>query len=289
MKQWNFLQVSIHPRDLDRASGLLWNLGTQGIEEKYLKSSKVRITAYFDAASNIQALTQRFRFQCESLSLPLHSICSKTEMEKDWFRKWREQLKSFAVGQRFHLVPYQEPTDPIPKERVPIWLEPGMAFGTGTHETTQLCLEAIEQYLVPKRALLDIGTGSGILAIGATKLGARRVVACDVDPVAIRIARANATINRCASKIRFVLGEVTQIGHSRFDFLVANLTLEIIEESLLQMQKRLRPGGWLILSGLLNRQFSRLNSRLRETSLVFHERKNKGEWICLVLRQEQGV
>src|SRR2546430_9242266 len=89
MKQWNFLQVSIHLRDLDRASGLLWNLGTQGIEEHHLKTSKVRIRAYFDAASDIRALTQKFKFQCASASLPLHSISSKTEIERDWFKKWR--------------------------------------------------------------------------------------------------------------------------------------------------------------------------------------------------------
>jgi len=126
------------------------------------------------------------------------------------------------------------------------------------------------------------------LAIAATKLGARRVVACDVDPVVIRIARANAVINRCASKIKFVLGEITEIGNSRFDFLVANLTLEIVEESLFQMLKRLRPGGWLALSGILDRQLPQFNRRLRETSLIFQERKKKGEWICLVLRRGQG-
>ncbi|PYV42423.1 MAG: hypothetical protein DMG06_14045 [Acidobacteria bacterium] len=288
MKQWNFLQVSIHLRDLDRASGLLWNLGTQGIEEQHLKTSKVRIKAYFDAASDIRTLTQKFKFQCASASLPLHSISSKTEIERDWFKKWREQVNPFAVGQRFYLIPCQEPANPIPEDRFPIRLEPGMAFGTGTHETTQLCLESLEQYLLPKRDFLDIGTGSGILAIAATKLGARRVVACDVDPVVIRIARANAVINRCASKIKFVLGEITEIGNSRFDFLVANLTLEIVEESLFQMLKRLRPGGWLALSGILDRQLPQFNRRLRETSLIFQERKKKGEWICLVLRRGQG-
>jgi ribosomal protein L11 methyltransferase len=289
MKQWNFLQVSIHLKNLDKASGLLWDLGTQGIEEQYLNSSKVRIKAYFDSASNIRALTRKFKFQCEKASLPLHSISSRIEIERDWFKKWHKQFKPFVIGQRFHLIPSHRPAEPIPEGRVPIWLEPGMAFGTGTHETTQLCLETMEQYLVPKRAFLDIGTGSGILAIGATKLGAMPVVACDVDSLAIRIARANAAINRCVSKIEFVLGEVTEIGRSRFDLLVANLTLEIIEESLLHMEKRLRPGGWLVLSGILDRQFSQLKSRLEETSLILQERKKRNEWICLILRRKQGV
>jgi ribosomal protein L11 methyltransferase len=285
MKQWNCLQFSILVRDCDKASGFLWDLGTQGIEEHHLKSRRVRIKAYFDPASDIQSIDKVFRVCCGLANIPLFSTSLKIQKEKDWFKRWRSQLNPFPVGRRFYLFPSGNQTGSSPKERIPLWIEPSMAFGTGTHETTQLCLEAMEKYLRPKTSLLDVGTGSGILAIAATKLGARKVVACDIDPVAIRIARENAEINRCPSPIEWVLGDIGKIGSFHFDFLVANLTAEIIEESLAQFEKRLKPRGVLILSGILSSQSLHIRSRLPGTSLATQSRKKKGEWDCLVLRK----
>jgi ribosomal protein L11 methyltransferase len=285
MKQWNYLQFSILIRDYDKASGFLWDLGTQGIEEHHLKSSRVRIKAYFDPASDILSIEKGFKASCGLANIPLFSISLKIQKEKDWLKRWRSQLNPFPVGKRFYLFPSANRTGSAPGGRIPLWIEPSMAFGTGTHETTQLCLEAIEEYLWPKTSLLDVGTGSGILAIAATKLGARKVVACDTDPVAIRIARANAEINRCPSPIEWVLGDIGKTGSCHFDFLVANLTADIIEESIPQFEKQLRSRGVLVLSGILSSQSVHIRSLLPGTLLGTQRRKKKGEWDCLVLRK----
>jgi ribosomal protein L11 methyltransferase len=287
MKQWNYLQISLNPSYLDQITGLLWDLGTQGIEEQHPRAIEVRIKAYFDLTLDIRSLARILKSRCQKANLKLQALSSKVENEQDWFKKWRRTLKPFAVGRKFYVLPFKHRTHFVPAGRLPIWLEPGMAFGTGTHETTQLCLEAIEDYLVlPGTSFLDVGTGSGILALGAAKLGAARIVACDSDAVAVQIAQSNAAVNRCASKLRVIGGEVQKVSGRSFDLVVANLTLEIIEEILEGMERRLGPGGKLIISGILSRQLSHLRPSLRRNALSVADCRKKGEWICLVLTKK---
>jgi len=285
MKQWNCLQISLDSRNLDQITGILWELGTQGIEE-CPKPNELCIKAYFDRALDIRLLTKTFKARSKNANLAFHAIFWEVEGEQDWFRKWREGLKPFAVGRKFYVFPCKDRTRCAPAGRLPVWLEPGMAFGTGTHETTQLCLEVMEDYLTPGTSFLDVGTGSGILALGAAKLGAQAITACDSDSVAIGIARSNAAVNRCASRLRLVSGDIRKVRQRQFDVVAANLTLEIIEESLSQMERRLHSGGILILSGILVRQLSRLRPQLSKAAFSVIEKRKKGEWACLVLRRQ---
>jgi ribosomal protein L11 methyltransferase len=286
MKQWNYLQFSLDPVHLDQVTGFLWDLGTQGIEEQHTKAIEVRIKAYFDLTSDIRSLARALNSQCRKANVQLQVLSSKVENEQDWFKKWRETLKPFAVGNKFYIVPLKTGKQFVPPDRLPIWLEPGMAFGTGTHETTQLCLEAVEDHLKPGMSFLDVGTGSGILALGAVRLGAARIVACDSDPVAVRIARSNAIVNRCTSRLRFISGEIQNVRGSPFDLVVANLTLEIIQELLEPIRDRLSNKGKLILSGILSRQLSHLRPNLRRNALSVSDYRKKGEWVCLAVTKK---
>ena len=150
------------------------------------ESGKRNIRAYFKPAENIQELREKFAEDCRQSGIRCYGLSFKQEKEIDWLKNWRENLKPFPVGERFYVIPERTDKKPVPAGRLPLYLEPGMAFGTGTHETTQLCLESLERELNPGDFCLDIGTGSGILAIAAAKLGARRVIGCDLDPIAIR-------------------------------------------------------------------------------------------------------
>jgi ribosomal protein L11 methyltransferase len=161
-----------------------------------------------------------------------------------------------------------------------------MAFGTGTHETTQLCLEALENYLPAGKTCIDVGTGSGILAIAAVKLGARKVVACDIDLVALDIATENGNRNGCGSRICWVAGNIDQIQRCRSGCLVANLTVEIIEQEFDSILARLQPGSVMILSGLLNQQVRRIERLRRRYPLEMKARTVKGEWACLVYKMK---
>lgn len=285
MKQWNYLQASFDPASSDKASGILWGLGTQGIEEDPSDSRQLRIKAYFDLKSDIQLLCQEFRAQCRRAGVRLFSCSLRIQPDRDWSKKWRQQLQPFTVGKRFQILPCHKPQFLLPKERLQLYLEPGMAFGTGTHETTQLCLEALERLVTPGSTCLDVGTGSGILAIAALKLGAKQVIACDTDPVALEIAKTNGARNRCGSGIRWVLGDVGHVRRFRPDVLVSNLTVELIEQDLPRFEQRLKPGSWLVVSGILSRQVSRLASQPRQSSVKLEVCRKKGEWACLMYQK----
>jgi len=293
MRQWNYLQASFRPDDLDEASGILWSLGTNGIEEDRLRSGRLRIKAYFDPLQDLQSLHHEFKTLCHNAGISLFRCIARIQTERDWFRKWRQQLQPFPVGKRFQIVPIDRETRPGPfaatsalgfdvAGRIVIFMEPGMAFGTGTHETTQLCLEALERHLAPRATCLDVGTGSGILAIAAAKLGARKVVGCDVDPIAVEIAALNGAQNGCDSRVQCVLGDIAKTRPFQPDCLVANLTVELIEEEFWKLERRVKGGAFMILSGLLNTQARRIERLRRQSSLRLRQRVTKGEWTCLV-------
>jgi ribosomal protein L11 methyltransferase len=293
MRQWNYLQASFPPDDLDEASGILWSLGTNGIEEDQLRSGRLRIKAYFDPLQDLQSLHDEFKAQCDIAGISLFRCTARIQTERDWFKKWRQQLQPFQVGKRFQIVPIDGETVPSSHTsttrlastvagRIAVFMEPGMAFGTGTHETTQLCMEALERYIAPQATCLDVGTGSGILAIAAVKLGARKVVACDIDPIAVEIATSNGAQNGCDTKVRWILGDVEKTRPFQPSCLVANLTVELIEEDFWKLERRVKTGAFLILSGLLNDQAKRIERLRRQSSLRLRQRLIKGEWTCLV-------
>ena len=284
MQQWNSLLTSVFPADLDRASGILWALGTVGIEEVDSRSGKRYIRAYFSPTEDIRELHKKFAADCRLSGIRYYGLSFKQEKEIDWLKNWRENLKPFPVGERFYVIPEYSKRIPVPSGRLPLYLEPGMAFGTGTHETTQLCLESLEREMIPGDYCFDIGTGSGILAIAAAKLGARKVIACDLDPIAIQISSTNCVKNRCASRIKWVLGDISKTGKRKCNLLVANLTFEIIEHDLPDLQSRLACGGIMVLSGLLNLQADEI-LELKFPRLVSKDRRDKGEWSCLVYRK----
>jgi ribosomal protein L11 methyltransferase len=282
MKEWNYLEFSLSLEDYDIASGILWWLGTKGIEEHTLKTGRTRVKAYFDSDLDIQEVATGFQAACRRAGISSGTLALKCQKERDWLKVWREEIQPFRVGERFYIIPNPETPGPLPENRFVVWLEPGMAFGTGTHESTRLCLEALEQTVLVNRKLLDVGTGSGILSIAAARLGCRRVVACDVDPEAIRVARSNSVINQCGHEIEWVVGDLRKVRNGRFDLVVANLTAEVILEELGELSKRLTVGGVLVLSGILDTQSSMVQSALGNTGLRRSRVRRKGEWVCLI-------
>jgi ribosomal protein L11 methyltransferase len=281
MHEWNYLEFSLRLEDCETASGILWWLATKGIEERSLKIGRIRFKAYFDSNVDIQEVATSFQLACRRAGISLGALALKCQKEMDWLKMWHGKIKPFRVGERFYIIPHLETPGPLPENRFVIWLEPGMAFGTGTHETTRMCLEALEQNVLVNRKLLDVGTGSGILSIAAVRLGCRRVVACDVDPEAIRIARSNSVTNQCDREIEWVVGDLRKVRYGRFDLVVANLTAKVIVEELKELSERLGAGGVLILSGILDSQFSLIRSTLRNTGLKGPRVRRKGEWVCL--------
>lgn len=285
MRQWNFLQFSLHPQHLESASAIVAEMGTQGIHEQPLESDGVLLKVYFDSSGDIGRMSSDFQARCREAGVALAGCATGIEQENDWLREWRRRLKPFPVGARLWIGPGRRVLETAVQDRIPIWLEPQMAFGTGTHESTQLCLEVLETLPLTGRTVLDIGTGSGILAIASAKLGADSVLACDIDPVAIQVAESNCRRNRVHHRVRLFTGEVEALAGSEFDVILANLEGNLIRQKLNDFGRHLKPEGRLILSGLLGLDATRIcrSPSVRALPITFLQDLAKGEWRCLVL------
>ncbi len=206
----------------------------------------------------------------------------------DWAQSWKQHFTSFQIGNRLIVHPsWEKPL--VEKTRVAIEIDPGMAFGTGTHATTRLCLEAIAERLETSTRhtlrLLDVGTGSGILAIGAAALGCADVVATDIDPVACDVARENVERNNLAGRITITAAALESID-GFYDLVVANILAEEnirLKEALIH---RLLPGGWLILSGILKEKEPLVTAAFAGTGLFAFPPRNCEDWVCLVYQRQ---
>jgi ribosomal protein L11 methyltransferase len=207
--------------------------------------------------------------------------------ETDWAEAWKAGYQVLRVGRRLVIKPTWRDYTPQPGDLI-IELDPGMAFGSGLHPTTQLCLEAIEDYLHPGASVLDVGAGSGILAIAAARLGASRVLALDTDPLAVRVARENVALNQLESLIQVQVGTVPI---SRFqspisDLVVANILAETIVELAPALAASLSPASILVASGIILDRAQVVLASLHRNGLSLIERRADGEWVALVVRKE---
>ncbi|MCD6352148.1 MAG: 50S ribosomal protein L11 methyltransferase, partial [Armatimonadetes bacterium] len=206
---------------------------------------------------------------------------------QDWEQLWRRHHKVLTIG-RVVIKPTWLRAPEIPEGGVVVELEPQMAFGTGSHSSTQLALLALQDHLHKGDVIADVGTGTGILAIAAALLGAARVYATDADPLAVRAARANARLNGVAEVVAASAGEYLAGVPAPLDGVVANISPTADEELVPLAAAHLRPGGFLVLSGFTNRAEERLRRALEDAGFAVTQRYAEAEWVCLGARKPGG-
>jgi ribosomal protein L11 methyltransferase len=252
-------------------------LGTETVET----DRTARVIGYFESPRELDAVSKSLREALEIYGLDekaLGEVSARELPEQDWLAQWKKHWQPVEVG-RFVIAPSWSVPDTA-SDRIVIRIDPGMAFGTGTHETTRLCLKAIDKYF-DSESFLDVGTGTGILAIAAAKIAAAaRIAACDTDADAIRIACENAALNGVEQRIDFRVGTVSEEMPSA-DFVCANLTAPVIIELLPALLGA--TCGRLVLSGILDSQFEMVNRRLMQLTASVNEVMQDGEWIALVI------
>jgi ribosomal protein L11 methyltransferase len=212
---------------------------------------------------------------------------------EDWGRNWKKHFKPLLVGRRLIIAPSWE-AGAFPQGRLLIRIDPAMAFGTGHHATTRMCLDALEGFMNrwpagPGPLILDAGTGTGILAIAAAALGARQVVAIDTDPEACEAARRNLALHDCANRVQILPGgiEVVESG-PRFDLILANLDTKTLSPLFPRLGKLLAPGGRLIATGITLEDEASLPASIAASGLHALQRRIEDEWLCLTLALETG-
>ncbi len=202
--------------------------------------------------------------------------------EEDWAEAWKKYYTILHVGQ--HLVIKPSWLEYVPTHGdIVIELDPGMAFGTGLHPTTRLCLAALEERMTPGARVLDVGTGSGILSIAAARLGASEIVALDTDPIAVETATRNVAISHVTHLVRVQRGSVELAQNSpRFDLICVNILAEVIAEMAPSLAKVLKPGGILIASGILDYKADDVVDAFLATGIRVIEKKAEEDWVAVV-------
>jgi ribosomal protein L11 methyltransferase len=279
LDHWYALDIVIEPEGHEAVEYALMEAGALGTETSELND---RVTGYFENLPQREKVREELAHSLQLYNLPTSTT---REMElreienRDWLAEWKNSWQPVVVGRFIISPPWTKPE--VGPDQFTIFIEPGMAFGTGTHETTRLCLQAIQKYY-EGRSFLDVGTGTGILAIAAAKLHPEfRVVACDVDSMALEIARENAEANGVSRSLEFFVGSIDEATASA-DMVCANLTADVILP-LLPTLIRLTCGR-LILSGILDTQVESIEVRLRELGVTSdYEITQDGEWACFVV------
>jgi ribosomal protein L11 methyltransferase len=281
---WYSLEISAAPEAAEAIEFALNSLDALGTSINLFRkgnTESVTVIGYFNTLPDEHSVQDELHYALRSYDLGEETVSTITRGEienADWLAEWKKHWKPTPVGRFVIAPPWFEVDEP---EKIVIRIEPNMAFGTGTHETTQLCLAEIDKYFDPGESFLDVGTGTGILAIAAAKLGASSVFAIDNDPDAIDIARVNARSNGSAL-IDLDTASITSETPA-FDFVCANLTIDVILPMLdLLFEKSKRT---LVLSGILLEQETMIVAALNERNITEFRVERLGEWISVTVKR----
>jgi ribosomal protein L11 methyltransferase len=291
MKQWVEFNLLVPQGFQEAISNFLMEQGTVGIEETE-EIPGARLKAYFlrdGKEKKVARALHRYLRSLERLSREKVSFSFDTTLvpEQDWGENWKKYFRPLRVGSRFVVFP---PWERVLLERgqIPVEIFPGMAFGTGTHATTQLCIRMLENRMKRKGfSVLDVGTGSGILAIVAAKLGAQEVWAIDSDEVAIEGARENTERNGVKGIVRIKKGGIGRVQKA-FDVIVANIDFKSLMRLRMPLLRHLQGDGFLILSGILREQEESIRRYYLETkALRLMGVDHQEEWACLTFKKKK--
>jgi ribosomal protein L11 methyltransferase len=276
LQRWPTVHVDVSVGEAEEAAALLWSLGAIGLEERDATTIErpdhagVLLIAHFDDED---------RARIAAAALPWAARVEHIVGEA-WRDRWKAFFKPTRIGERLVVRPSWEPVEARTGDVV-LTLDPGHAFGTGTHESTRLVLAELEQRIEGRERVLDVGCGSGILAIAAVLLGAESAVAIDVDPDAIAATKENAEKNGVSDRIRTSTTPLSRV-RKRFDVVVANIESRVLIPMARSLIARLSPGGLLVLSGLLATEKEELLQAYH--SVHFVGERLEGDWVALTFR-----
>lgn len=307
--KWLEIKVNAKAEAIDAITEILYEFGASGVAidepidyeamkidnlfwdyiepEEGEQDKESSVSAYFSEAeaeleNKIQGIKDKVQ-QLPEFGLDIGS--GKIEIKEidqiDWETSWKQYFKPVHITDRIVVKPQWEEYLPQ-KDELIIHIDPGMAFGTGTHETTSMCIKAIEKNLEPGYSILDIGTGSGILSIAAVLLGAKEATGVDLDPVAVEVANENIEINGLSDKINILHGDLLTLIEGQFDIVVANIIADAILILLdSDVKSFVKDNGLFICSGIIQEKEGLVVEKLKEKGFEIKEINRDGEWVCI--------
>lgn len=218
-----------------------------------------------------------------------NDVSAATVDNQQWATVWQKYYHPLRVTDQLTIVPQWEEYQPAdPKEKL-IFLDPGMAFGTGTHPTTRLMLEALEKTIVGNEYVIDVGTGSGVLSIAAKHLGAGKVYAYDIDEVAVNSAKKNLALNPIAKDVKVGINSLLDGIHTQADLIVANILAEIIVPLIPQAYENLKPGGKFLVSGIIDDKAPLIRQKLQEQGFIIDDEQQMKDWHGIIAHKPTEV
>lgn len=306
---WMEIAVTVSSEGEEAVTDLFYRLGSKGVVveapeliKEYIDSGVwdyhgfgdieltgvIVVKGYFPEDENLSTRLTSLRDDLIRLKalFPQWIVESDTVMvkEEDWANEWKKFFKPVRVGKNILIKPTWEEAL-LREDDLVIEIDPGMAFGTGTHPTTVLSLEALEEYIQPGQRVYDIGTGSGILAVAAAKLGAT-VRAGDIDSLAVRVAKENVSLNKVEDRVQVEAGNLGEVFTGQADIVIANIIADVIIELLPQLPSLLKPGGLFIASGIIDSRADEVQERMLEAGLKIIDRPVDSGWVLIVAKRE---
>lgn len=308
--KWIEVKITTTPEASEAVSGILYDMGIGGLyiedprdiinnskqpgdwdylEEELTKvdPDKVVIRAYFpeevNYAEKISFLEEKMKTVSQYFDIGSGKIEIAEVFEKDWANNWKKYYKPIKIGARIVVKPTWEEYHSENPDEIIVEMDPGMAFGTGTHETTRMCIELIEKYVESGDSVLDVGCGSGILGITALKLGAGKCIGVDIDENAVHVAKENTVINGVEHKIEIRHGNLLNVVDGQFDVIVANIIADVIIELSAMIKPYLKIEGVFIASGIIHERYDEVKAKLQSQGFVLKDELFLGEWVAVAV------
>jgi ribosomal protein L11 methyltransferase len=308
--KWNEITITTSREASDAVCDMLTTLGAQGVtiedpedilsefnnkdgldyvDPEFLKNlgTDVLVKAYFHNSKIISELLlvikEKLSFISGFLDIGKGGFSTNTIDEEDWANSWKKYYNTFDISPNVTIKPSWQNVE-VKEGKIVIELDPGMAFGTGTHETTKMCGVLLEKYIKKGNCVFDVGTGSGILAIMASKLGASNVRAIDIDELAVKVAKENAEINHENANIIIQKSTIEEYKGQGFDIIIANIIANVIVAISTQIKKNLKQNGLFITSGIIKDRMQDVIDTYTRLGFEIVETEEMGEWVAMVLR-----
>lgn len=313
--KWQEIKITVDRCGADAVTDILYDFGAGGVVVEdplaYKEYVEEKRWDYYELPELKEALTEdqiivkaylphdyRLATRLEEVMLALEVLNTKNlpgcqvdvklsqVEEEDWANSWKAFYKPEKVGERILIKPSWEDYQAEPKDLV-IQLDPGMAFGTGTHATTVMCLRRLEQVIKGGEKVYDVGCGSGVLAIAAAKLGAGEVLAVDLDTTAVNVAQVNVSDNGVAALVEVREGNLLDVAQDPADVVVANIIADIIIQVIPDVARKLKPGGLFISSGIIDDRAEEVLEHLQGAGFESIERDAMGGWVAFTARKAE--